>query len=324
MILINYHNSEPTVYPVIDWLNHLGFEYFLINQNSSAFDFKNVTISNNGMFLNLSEEIEGKNITFWNRRSIPLHYQFDLNSIDKIMLNDFFKNEFKYINEAVNLYFEDHNCLNKYRDNNTNKIYNLFVAQSCKLKIPDTLVTNKKKCLEAFANKHSKIITKAIDSTNYLFDINNQTGLSTLIDNEVLNKLSNVFYPSLFQEYIEKKIELRSFFIGNKFFSIAIFSQNDTSTSVDFRNYNYSRPNRVVPYQLPKAVESKLKRTMKKLDLKTGCIDLILNRNNEYVFLEVNPVGMLGHLSWPLNINVEKEIALYLSNPVEYARIKKG
>ena len=324
MILINYHNSEPTVYPVIDWLNHLGFEYFLINQNSSAFEFKNVSISNNGIFLNLSEEMEGKNTTFWNRRSIPLHYQFDLNSIDKIILNDFFKNEFKYINEAVNLYFEDHNCLNKYKDNNTNKIYNLFVAQSFKLKIPDTLVTNKKKCLEAFANKHSKIITKAIDSTNYLFDINNQTGLSTLIDNEVLNKLSNVFYPSVFQEYIEKKIELRSFFIGNKFFSIAIFSQNDTSTSVDFRNYNYSRPNRVVPFQLPKTIESKLKRTMKKLGLKTGCIDLILNRNNEYVFLEVNPVGMLGHLSWPLNINVEKEIALYLSNPVEYAKTKKG
>lgn len=324
MILINYHDSEPTIYPVIDWLNHLGFEYHLINQNSSAFEFKNVSISNNGICLNLLEEIESKHITYWNRRSLPLQYKLDINSIDKTYLKDFFTKEFRYINEAINLHFENNYCLNKYKDNDTNKINNLFVAQSFKLKIPDTLITNKKKYLEAFASKYIQIITKAIDNTNYLFDVEHQTGLSTLIDKKVLNKLPDVFFPSVFQEYIEKKIELRSFFIGNKFFTMAIFSQNDSSTSIDLRNYNYSKPNRTVPFKLPKAVESKLKRTMKKLNLNTGCIDLILNKNNEFVFLEANPVGMLGQLSWPLNINVEKEIALYLANPIEYAREEKN
>lgn len=323
MILINYHDSDPTVFPIIDWLNHLGFKYHLIHQNSSVFEFKNVSINNNGICFNLSKEIEGKQITYWNRRSLPLHYKFDISSFGKTNLKDFFTYEFKFINEALNLHFEDDYCLNKYRDNDTNKINNLFVAQSFKLKIPDTFITNKKKYLEVFANKYTQIITKAIDSTNYLFDVD-QTGLSTLIDKEVLNKLPEVFFPSVFQEYIEKKIELRSFFIGNKFFTIAIFSQNDSSTSIDLRNYNYSKPNRTVPFQLPKAVEIKLKRTMKKLNLNTGCIDLILNKNNEFVFLEVNPVGMLGQLSWPLNINVEKEIALYLANPIEYAREEKN
>ena len=99
------------------------------------------------------------------------------------------------------------------------------------------------------------------------------------------------FYPSLFQNLIEKKFEIRTFFLLDRFYSMAIFSQQKESTSIDFRNYDVKNPNRYVPFSIPKSIESKLKLFMKKLDLKTGSIDLIVTPNDEYVFLEVNPVG---------------------------------
>lgn len=97
-----------------------------------------------------------------------------------------------------------------------------------------------------------------------------------------------------------------------KFYSMAIFSQNDNQTSVDFRNYNYNKPNRKVPFQLPMEIEKKLDILMKKLDFNSGSIDMIVTVENEYVFLEVNPLGQFSMTSFPCNYNVEKIIAEYL------------
>ena len=39
---------------------------------------------------------------------------------------------------------------------------------------------------------------------------------------------------------------------------------------------------------------------------------MILNKNNEYVFLEINPVGQYGMVSEPCNYFLDKKIAHYL------------
>ena len=99
---------------------------------------------------------------------------------------------------------------------------------------------------------------------------------------------------------------------------MAIFSQQKESTSIDFRNYDVKNPNRYVPFSIPKSIESKLKLFMKKLDLKTGSIDLIVTPNDEYVFLEVNPVGQFDFVSVNCNYYIEKEIAIALSKGRHY------
>lgn len=123
---------------------------------------------------------------------------------------------------------------------------------------------------------------------------------------------TNSFAVSLVQNYIEKKYELRVFYFEKLFYTMAIFSQNDSKTSVDFRNYNKEKPNRTVPYKLPYEVEQKLINLMDKLDLNCGSIDMIVEKNNEYVFLEVNPIGQFGMISSPCNYNLERIIAKYL------------
>ena len=111
-----------------------------------------------------------------------------------------------------------------------------------------------------------------------------------------------------------KKYEVRVFYLDPEFYSMAIFSQRDDQTQVDFRKYNLEKPNRCVPYELPKAIEHKLKALMNILDLNSGSIDLIVNKDDDYIFLEVNPVGQFAMVSEPCNYFLEKKVAEFLIN----------
>jgi glutathione synthase/RimK-type ligase-like ATP-grasp enzyme len=71
-------------------------------------------------------------------------------------------------------------------------------------------------------------------------------------------------------------------------------------------------PNRYIPYQLPKSVEKKIIRLMKKLSIDSGSIDMIVDKKDKYYFLEVNTVGQYGMISAPCNYNLDNEISQYL------------
>ena len=187
----------------------------------------------------------------------------------------------------------------------------LYIALEVGLEIPNTIITNNKNELENFTSKFNKIITKSIRNVevitykNYSLDV--YTKILTL--KEVQN-LPEIFNYAKFQEYVEKDFEIRVFFIDDYIYSMAIFSQNDTMTKVDFRNYNISKPNRFVPFKLPKIIEEKLLVLTRKLGLRTGSFDLIYNSHKDkYYFLEVNPVGQFGMVSYNCNEPIEEKIA---------------
>jgi glutathione synthase/RimK-type ligase-like ATP-grasp enzyme len=54
---------------------------------------------------------------------------------------------------------------------------------------------------------------------------------------------------------------------------------------------------------------------MRSLKLSTGSVDMIVNRNQDYIFLEVNPVGQFQFLSQICNFQIEQKIAEFLANP---------
>ena len=56
---------------------------------------------------------------------------------------------------------------------------------------------------------------------------------------------------------------------------MAIFSQSNEQTKVDFRKYDEEKPNKCEPFQLPKTIEENLKKVFKELNLK-----LWVNRSN--------------------------------------------
>jgi D-alanine-D-alanine ligase-like ATP-grasp enzyme len=94
---------------------------------------------------------------------------------------------------------------------------------------------------------------------------------------------------------------------------MAIFSQNDPKTQIDFRNYNNENPNRNIPFKLPKKIEKKLKKIIKIKQLDSCSIDLIVTPENEFVFLEINPQGQFEWISYYCNYHIEKKIANHIS-----------
>lgn len=315
IILICSNEFEGTTDIVCDWLFHLNKKFIRFSHNDkirieSIKMFENdidIHFSLKGVFYWLSE-IK----SFWYRRSKlgfeQIEFVDSLTSLD-IAVNDYIlPNEFESIKNFFICRLNEKVKLNKEKDNNIIKLEVLFIANSLGLKIPNLIVTRNKSELDIFNNK--KIITKAIG--DIIFETKDKGyGMMTT---EITKKdiLEDVFFPTLFQELINKKLDLRIFYFNETFYSTAIFSQNNEKTSVDFRNYDREKPNRVVPFKLPMEIENKLKLLMSKLDLKSGSIDLAYTYDGEYVFFEVNPVGQFEQVSIPGNFNLFKKIALHL------------
>ena len=127
------------------------------------------------------------------------------------------------------------------------------------------------------------------------------------------NFKGDIFHPSKFQQLIEKKIEIRLFYLDGKIYSMAIFSQRRDESKVDFRKYDFINPDRYVPFKLPTDIENSLTSLIKSVDLNTCSIDLIKGVDGKFYFLEINPVGQFGMVSKPCNYNLEMEMALFLS-----------
>lgn len=195
-----------------------------------------------------------------------------------------------------------------------NKLLDLHIADSVGLKIPKTLITNTKKDLKIFADKYS-IITKAIKTPISLKfeDIIFQDKGTFFVEKKDIDDLDDYFSLSIFQEYIPKEYEIRTFVYENEIFPMAIFSQNDTQTQTDYRNYNTEKPNRCVPFRFPKSIEKKILRFFKLKKLNVGSIDIIKNKDKFY-FLENNPQGQYEWLSENCNYYIDKFIANHLIN----------
>ncbi|QUY56182.1 grasp-with-spasm system ATP-grasp peptide maturase, partial [Chryseobacterium arthrosphaerae] len=229
-------------------------------------------------------------------------------------------NRLHYKNEAINLnmneyqhWLEDYimkvleskKHINKQSNSDINKLLVLEEAQKTGLDIPsyfladttDDVILNKTIIKTIGGNPRMEDIFK--DSSGMMYT-------TVIQENEDEN-----FFITFFQEKIEKDYEIRSFYLNGKIWSMAIFSQNDDQTKVDFRKYNDKKPNRKVPYRLPKNIEQKIHLLMQSLDLNSGSLDFI-KRGSKYYFLEVNPVGQFLGMSVLCNYLLEKEIAEYL------------
>ena len=199
---------------------------------------------------------------------------------------------------------------------NNDKLADLSIAQKVGLYIPATLVTSSKSDAIDFIQKHDSVITKDLRyPISMHFSNMKLTSVRTrIITKKNLDIYNNSFAPSLFQEEIKKLFEIRIFFIRESIFSMAIFSQNDDQTKLDFRNYNYKKQNRFVPFSLPSFINKRIRDFIKESNLSTGSIDMIYGIDRRYYFLEVNPCGQFGFLSQYCNYNLEKIIANYILN----------
>jgi ATP-GRASP peptide maturase of grasp-with-spasm system len=191
-----------------------------------------------------------------------------------------------------------------------NKLLVLERAAAAGLDIPATLVTTHRTELQRFAAAHGQLITKAVsEARSFYLDGRYHVMHTVPVGPADIAALPATFPASLFQEQLPKKYELRVFYLAGECYTMAIFSQNDPQTRVDFRNYNFARPNRNVPYRLPDETAAAIDALMRDLGMETGSLDLVKTADGRMVFLEVNPNGQFTMVSKPCNYNLERKIA---------------
>ncbi|MDB4952278.1 MAG: gwsG [Gemmatimonadetes bacterium] len=195
-----------------------------------------------------------------------------------------------------------------------NKVRALRLARRAGLEIPETLVTNSRAELLTFIDAHDGVITKCASDGEMFPDDQDRTWAlyTSVVTREDALALPEAFFPSLVQAQVEKSCELRVFYLDGECWPMAIFSQADPQTAVDFRVYNHVRPNRTVPYRLPAEVEAAIGRFMAAVGLETGSLDLIRTPEGRHVFLEVNPVGQFSMVGEPCNYPLFRRVAEYL------------
>lgn len=317
MILILTDQDEPTTDLIVDWLYKFKKSFIRISKNTSIkiisiyFKDKNLEAIFSVKDDFVDEKIDTKDIdSYWYRRSylqlsMPELLPTDNSSYYKAV-HDFIWDEYKTCHEILDHILSRKAKINKYKDNLINKLIVLEKAHELGLKIPKTIICSEKKQLQLFFKDcKNNVITKSIGDPTSFYNLNYHQ-YTTKID---YSDLSKTFALSLFQEMIDKSFELRVFVINSEFYGTAIFSQSDEQTKIDLKNYNLIKPNRVIPFNLPKNEKQLIMKLMKCLELKSGSIDIAINKDYEFIFLEINPIGQFEQVSFPGNYNLFKKIA---------------
>lgn len=321
MVLIFSDNDDGSTNEVIEWLDALGTKWFRINESDKValetLTFQKNTLTRFNLKINDTVIDLTKCYSYWYRRGY-LNWSCRPKTMDSLVerqVAQHLEAELKNLDDFVHQYLESTKIgINSYPKSVNNKTYYQFAAANAGLNVPDTLIATRKKDTKTFAGKKDRVITKSINEGLVFF--NNGYGAyseTTEMKAEERSGLANTFFPSLVQKYVEKFAELRIFFFHDQVYTMAIFSQQNEQTKLDYRNYDRRNPNRNEPFELPVDIKNKLVRFMNAIKLNCGSIDMILTPGNEYIFLEVNPIGQFGMVSQPCNYGLEKLIANYLS-----------
>lgn len=327
ILIISTRHNDTTTDQVIDWLNYYRADYIRVN----GFDLlDNLLFSeHDGTFKFIESGRSSHEISvIWYRRwhdknHFAGSYETSsyLNNDQKVL--DYVYDEFLGLREYFFECLRNHSWLHKpeyLRVISTKKPHQLRLAKSVGLNVPKTLVSNTRSELEKFAKAHGPLIIKNLSMVGAFNDPFEPEGVpvGTYTKKLTLDEIRNLpdqFSPILVQQLIPKEFEVRIFHFHQKNFQMAIFSQLESRTELDFRNYSVDMKQRWIPYSIPEKLDNQINEFMNKIDLESGSLDFIFSEDGEYYFLEVNPEGQFGMVSSPCNYYIEKQIAQKL---IEY------
>lgn len=195
------------------------------------------------------------------------------------------------------------------RNSNTNKLIELWYANKAGLNVPYTIVTSEKQTLNKVLREKGKLISKsAYNARTIPYNEDLYTMFTTEISENDINNIPEQFFPSMIQEEIVKDFEIRAFFILGKIYSMAIISQDNPQTALDFRKYDEKKPNRFIPCDIDADTKAKISVFMNSMNLNIGSLDFIKGKDGKLYFLEVNYMGQFGMVDFPCNYGIHRYI----------------
>ena len=181
----------------------------------------------------------------------------------------------------------------------SNKTEQLKLAVEFGLPIPNTCISADQGVIQKFySDNESNIIAKAVKH-GFLFNgTNAKVAATQSIDREYIENIDNYAHiPMIFQEKIEKEIDIRVTVVDNNVFSTAIHSQEYDETAIDWRLADHFKISlKQEQFDLPLDLQLKCLKLTQHFKLRYSAIDMVKAKDGKYYFLELNPNGQWAWL----------------------------
>lgn len=183
----------------------------------------------------------------------------------------------------------------------------LSLAEELGFDIPSTLISNDFVSVSTFSREQQlvgKPLRRALiergEAGEVLFT--SRVGAISTDDQKAIE-----LAPVIYQREIPKQYDVRVTVVDEQVFPVAIHSQEQLETQVDWRNG--SNPNlRHEIIDLPHHLEKQCIGIVKKLGLRYGAIDLVLDAEGRYWFLEINPNGQWAWIERQTGLPIARAI----------------
>lgn len=325
MILIFSYGDDPSTEKVIRWIRHLStIEVVRLNESDLHPRRMHVEATLDGFCLHINEkEIYSSKVTsVWYRKG-----SFWFNEMEPqgalgegplgARLGDSAFTEMRKLREYFHHVLSQRSRTLGHADmGRLNKLIVLDHARRSGLSIPEFLASNRAESIRQRAERGTRVITKAMGNGLYLWDYDNTEtayfSYTERVNPKDVRSLADGNAVHFVQDEVEKVYEVRTFYLDGQMWSCAILSQGDEQTQVDYRKYNDNRPTRNLPYDLPAPLQDALRRLFEAVDLNTGSVDFMVDKNGTYHFLEINPSGQYDAISANCNFHLDRHVAEWL------------
>lgn len=303
MILIITHKADFTADFVINKLNNRKSKYKRFNCEDFLDSKHEFRYGSDFTYELLSEHTYN---SIWFRRTklpiirnLPLEDNANiLNEIDSLFKNIYLIVDSKWLSSPFDIYKAE------------NKLYQLKIAKQLGFRIPNTLVSNsQEQILKFYTDNNQDIVIKPLSQTRIQYKDSAALIFTNKITEKIITEITSFdLTPCIFQQNIIKDYEIRVTVVDSKIFAAAVFSQDDKDTEIDWRRKKLA----FRKVEIPISVQEKCFNLLNALNLKFGAIDLIKTKDNDYVFLEINPNGQWVWIETQTGLAISDEIINFL------------
>ena len=225
------------------------------------------------------------------------------------------KHFFSLMSSFTNAYWlSDVFAINKASD----KPLQIAIAKQLGFAVPDTLFTSDAEAAGAFIASHGECILKTLVPFIEKVGENRQKTLyASKVSIANMPDLRGLHQtPLIFQQIVPPKYDVRVTVVRDKVFAARIIHSSDDRGVRDWRMGHFEG-NLIIERdeQLPKDIAEKCIEHVRRLGLQFGAIDLVVDRQGIYWFLENNPNGQWAFVEKETGQPIGGAIAELLTSP---------
>lgn len=312
-VLILTNKDDITVDFVVRELKQRKINYYRLNTEdipsivSINFDINNNEYKLLDRIKNIEINLLDFDSVYFRRPSIS-----DLSHIEGVNDSEIYylRSELAFVLEGIYKVLRDKYWLNNVYNirEAENKIYQLEMAKDIGFNIPRAVISNNIEMVKYIKNTYDNdLIIKPIKSGNMKDGDIEKAIFTTKISEEQFDNIERIeSFPIFMESNVHKIVDLRCTVVGNEVFVAEIHSQIENESKIDWR-----RGKKVLEHRehvLPNNIKKMCIELTQKLNLNYSAIDMILDENNDYVFLEINPNGQWAWIENKLQFPISKKI----------------